>query len=297
MAEMHSLTLHGNRVAYRDEGTGDETLLLIHGIAGSSSAWEPLMSHLTTSYRVLAPDLLGHGASDKPRADYSLGAFAVWLRDFLDELDVAAVTVVGHSLGGGIALQFVHQHRAYCRRLVLINSGGLGADVGVLLRILSAPGAELLLPIIGSSQVARLVKLLRGPFTRQRSDTETDGDPIAEPSAWSNPQSRQAFLRTLRAVVDSRGQAVTALNKLHYISGLETLFIAGAQDRTIPPAHARAAHEAVDGSRLHILDAAGHQPHVECPDVVAELIREFIDSDHGQTGSGTEPRANPNQGE
>ena len=297
MAGLRFLTLHGNRVAYRDEGIGDETLLLIHGIAGSSLAWEPLMSYLTTSYRVLAPDLLGHGASDKPRADYSLGAFAVWLRDFLDELDVAAVTPVGHSLGGGIALQFVHQHRSYCRGLVLINSGGLGADVGVLLRLLSAPGAELLLPIIGSPQVARLVERVRNPFTFHRRDLRTNGDPINEASAWSSPQSRQAFLRTLRAVVDSRGQAVSALNKLHYVSGLQTLFIAGAQDRTIPPAHARAAHEAVTDSELHILDHAGHTPHVECPDVVAKLIQEFVGSDHRQTGNATPPRTNPNRGE
>ena len=279
MADLRFLTLHGNRIAYRDEGTGDETLLLIHGIAGSSLAWEPLMSYLTTSYRILAPDLLGHGASDKPRADYSLGAFAVWLRDFLDELGVAAVTPVGHSLGGGIALQFVHQHRSYCRRLVLINSGGLGADVGVLLRILASPGAELLLPIIGSPQLARLAKRVRNAFR----DPGTDGEPITEASAWSDPQSRQAFLRTLRAVVDSRGQAVSALNKLHYVSGLETLFIAGAQDRIIPPAHARDAHQAVADSKLHIIDDAGHEPHVECPDVVAKLIHEFVGTGHGTT--------------
>ena len=281
MADLRFLTLHGNRIAYRDEGTGDETLLLIHGIAGSSLAWEPLMSYLTPSYRVLAPDLLGHGASDKPRGDYSLGAFAVWLRDFLDELDVDAVTAVGHSLGGGIALQFAHQHRSYCRRLVLINSGGLGDDVGLLLRILASPGAELLLPIIGSPQLARLAKRVRNAFTGR--DPATNGDPITEPSAWSDPQSRQAFLRTLRAVVDSRGQAVSALNKLHYMSGLQTMFIAGAQDRTIPPAHARDAHEAVADSQLHIIDDAGHEPHVECPDVVAKLIHEFVGGDQRNT--------------
>ena len=291
MADLRFLTLNGNRVAYREEGTGDETLLLIHGIAGSSSAWEPLMSYLTTSYRVLAPDLLGHGASDKPRADYSLGAFAVWLRDFLDKLDVAAVTPVGHSLGGGIALQFVYQHRSYCRRLVLINSGGLGADVGVLLRILAAPGGELLLPIIGSPQAARLAERvrMRNPFTRHRRDLRTNGVQINEASALASPQSRQAFLRTLRAVVDSRGQAVSALNILHHVSGLRTLFIAGAQDRIIPPAHARDAHEAVTDSQLYIIDDAGHQPHLECPDVVANLIHEFVGSDPRRTGS-TSPR-------
>jgi pimeloyl-ACP methyl ester carboxylesterase len=284
MADSRFLTLNRNRVAYRDEGVGRETLLLIHGIAGSSLSWEPVMPYLTTSYRVLAPDLLGHGASDKPRGDYSLGAFAVWLRDFLDMLDIAAVTLVGHSLGGGIALQFVHQHRPYCRRLVLINSGGLGTDVGVLLRILSAPGAELLLPIMGSQSVARLAKQLQGPFTRHRVDPSTTGDPGRNASAWSSPEARQAFLRTLRSVVSPRGQVVSALNVLPSAAELPTLFIAGAQDRMIPAAHARAAHATASGSRLHIIDGAGHEPQVECPDLVAAVILEFVGSHHPRAG-------------
>lgn len=281
MPEVRYLILHGNRVAYLDEGAGPETLLLIHGIAGSSLAWEPLMAYLTESYRVVAPDLLGHGASDKPRADYSLGAFAVWLRDFLDALGIDAVTVVGHSLGGGIAMQFVHQHRPYCRRLVLINSGGFGPDVGVLLRILSAPGAGLLLPIFGSESMARAAKRLQAPFTRAQSDAmpgrSPDADPSRDASAWSSPAARQAFLRTLRSVVDPRGQAVSALHALRSATGLPTLFIAGAQDRIIPPAHAGVAHAEAPGSRLHIIDDAGHEPQVERPDVVAAVIREFID--------------------
>jgi len=280
MADRRFMTLHGHQVAYRDEGAGDETLLLVHGIAGGSHVWQPLMDDLSTSYRVIAPDLLGHGASDKPRADYSLGAFAVGLRDFLDELEVPSVTLVGHSLGGGIALQFVHQHRAYCRRLVLINSGGLGSDVGLLLRVLSAPGAELFLPIVGSESLARLVRRVRAQFARngaaQDENEAADDESWVEALAWSTPGKRRAFLRTLRAVVDPRGQAVSALGKLNYADGLPALFIAGALDRIIPPAHATVAHEAVVGSRLHIIDDAGHEPHLECPDVVAASIRQFI---------------------
>ena len=151
MSDTRFVSLNGHRVAYRDEGDpAAEPLLLIHGVAGSSLAWVPLFEHLSARYRVVAPDLLGHGQSDKPRADYSLGAFAVWLRDFLDALDIPAATLVGHSLGGGVALQLVYQHRQYCRRLVLVNSGGLGTDVSMPLRLLSTPGAELLLPVVAS---------------------------------------------------------------------------------------------------------------------------------------------------
>src|SRR3954469_5061126 len=142
MSELKYLELHGDRVAYRDAGAG-EALLLIHGMAGSSETWRAMIPQLAKKYRGGAPALLGHGQSDKPRGDYSLGAFAVWLRDLLDELGIPKVTLVGHSLGGGVAMQFAHQHRDYCERLVLVSSGGLGTDVGRLLRILSLPGSEL----------------------------------------------------------------------------------------------------------------------------------------------------------
>ena len=130
MGELKYLELHGDRVAYQDVGTGPEALLLIHGMAGSSETWRAVLPQLSRRYRVVAPDLLGHGQSAKPRGDYSLGAFAVWLRDLLDELGISRATIVGQSLGGGVAMQFVYQHPDYCERLILISSGGLGPDVG-----------------------------------------------------------------------------------------------------------------------------------------------------------------------
>ncbi len=159
-ADLRMLTLHGDRVAYLDEGAG-EVLLLIHGLGGSTDCWRGVVHKLATRYRVIAVDLLGHGQSDKPRGDYSLGAFAVWLRDFLDALDIREATVIGHSFGGGVALQFAHQHKEYCRRLVLISSGGLGPDLGPLLRIMSLPGAELVLPLIASPPAIGVGKALR----------------------------------------------------------------------------------------------------------------------------------------
>ncbi len=156
--------MHGDRVAYRDEGVGD-VLLLIHGMAGSSETWRSVIPQLSKKFRVIAPDLLGHGESAKPRGDYSLGAFAVWLRDFLDELGVSHATVVGHSLGGGFAMQFVYQRPDYAKRLVLISSGGLGPDVGLILRLLSAPGAEPVLPIIAPKPVLTVGNALRSWFS------------------------------------------------------------------------------------------------------------------------------------
>ena len=179
MTNLQTMTLHGDRVAYRDEGAG-EVLLLIHGMGGSSFSWRAVIPQLAKKYRVIAPDLLGHGESDKPRGDYSLGAFAVWLRDLLDALDIPKATVVGHSLGGGVAMQFAHQHRDYCQRLVLISSGGLGNDVGRLLRLLSLPGAELVLPRI---------RLTAGGQRRQRASSPNVLRPRGHPVQRNLPRA------------------------------------------------------------------------------------------------------------
>jgi pimeloyl-ACP methyl ester carboxylesterase len=277
MTKLRTMTLHGNRVAYRDEGAG-EPLLLIHGMGASSGAWRGVIPRLANKYRVIAPDLLGHGQSDKPRGDYSVGAFAVVMRDLLDALDIAQVTVVGHSLGGGVAMQFAYQHREYCRRLVLISSGGLGTDVGIGLRMLSLPGSELVLPLLASWPAIRAGTMLRSLLTYCRRDAEVAelSEVSRAQSSLSNRHTRQAFLRTLRSVVDHRGQAVSALNRLHFAAGLPTLIISGEQDRVIPVAHAYAGHAALPGSRLHVLPGVGHHPPVQRPNTVAALIDDFI---------------------
>jgi pimeloyl-ACP methyl ester carboxylesterase len=266
-ANLKTMTLHGDRVAYRDEGAG-EVLLLVHGMGGSSNTWSGVIPLLAKKYRVIAPDLLGHGESDKPRGDYSVGAFAVLLRDLLDALDVPRVTVIGHSLGGGVAMQFAHQHRQYCERIVLISSGGFGDDVGRVLRLLSLPGSELVLPVIASRPAVlagNALRALMGSSDRFK----------ARPSL-SNRDNRQAFLRTLRSVVDFRGQAVSALNRLGFHGVLPALIISGDQDRVIPVDHAHAAHRMLPNSWLHIMPGVQHHPPTERPEKVASLIDEFV---------------------
>jgi pimeloyl-ACP methyl ester carboxylesterase len=275
MSELSYLELHGDRIAYRDAGAG-HALLLIHGMAGSSATWREIIPQLSKKYRVIAPDLLGHGMSAKPRGDYSLGAFAVFLRDLLDELGVDRATVIGQSLGGGIAMQFTHQHRDYCERLALIGSGGLGPDLSPMLRFLSAPGAELLLPIAAPQPVLRLGNKLGSWLNSAGIQSPRAGEMWQAYSSLSDARTRQAFLRTLRSVVDYRGQAVSALNKLHVAAGLPTLLIWGDNDKIIPVAHAYAAHDAVAGSQLEVLEGIGHFPHVEAPGAVAEILENFI---------------------
>lgn len=290
MSEMKYLELHGDRIAYRDVGSGAEALLLIHGMAGSSETWRSVIPQLSRKYRVVAPDLLGHGRSDKPRGDYSLGAFAVWLRDLLDELGVSRATIVGQSLGGGVAMQFVYQHPDYCQRLVLISSGGLGPDVGWTLRLLSAPGAEFILPVIAPRPVLTAGNKLRGWFSAAGIQSPRGAELWSAYSSLSDSQTRQAFLRTLRSVVDYRGQAVSALNRLHVASEVPIMAIWGDQDTIIPVAHAYAAQEARPESRLEVLEGVGHFPHVERPSEVVELLDDFVNT----TGQTTDAPRLPN---
>jgi pimeloyl-ACP methyl ester carboxylesterase len=284
MNEIKYLELHGDRVAYRDAGRGD-ALLLIHGMAGSSETWRAVLPQLSKRYRVIAPDLLGHGKSAKPRGDYSLGAFAVWLRDLLDELGVASATIVGQSLGGGVAMQFVYQHPDYCARLILISSGGLGPDVGWMLRLLSAPGAEAILPVIAPPPVLSVGNKLRSWFSTAGIQSPRNAELWSAYSSLADSDTRRAFLRTLRSVVDYHGQAVSALNRLHIAADLPIMAIWGDQDTIIPVDHAYAAHDARPDSRLEVLPGVGHFPQVERPAEVIELIDDFISTTSRSTAA------------
>jgi pimeloyl-ACP methyl ester carboxylesterase len=273
--EHKSIDIHGEQLAYYDEGQG-EALLLVHGMAGSSQTWREILPRLAKDYRVIAPDLLGHGQSAKPRTDYSLGAFAVGLRDLLDELEVDSATVVGHSLGGGIAMQFLYQHPDYCRRLILISSGGLGQDVGWILRLLSAPGAELVMPVIAPKLVLRAGDSVKSWLSSMGLRSPRGAEIWNAYSSFSDAQTRESFLRTLRSVVDYRGQSVSALNRLQLRADLPTLAIWGEDDNIIPVDHAYAALEARPDCRLEVLPGVGHFAHVEAPTQVVDLIDEFM---------------------
>jgi pimeloyl-ACP methyl ester carboxylesterase len=287
--EQKSIDIHGERIAYYDEGRGD-AILLVHGMAGSSETWREILPRLAAKYRVIAPDLLGHGQSAKPRTDYSLGAFAVGLRDLLDELGVESATVVGQSLGGGIAMQFLYQHPDYCRRLVLISSGGLGQDVGLILRLLSAPGAELVMPVIAPGFVLRAGNSVKSKLSSMGLRSPRGAEIWNAYSSFHDAQTREAFLRTLRSVVDYRGQSVSALNRLQLKADLPTLAIWGEDDAIIPVEHAYAALKARPDCRLEVLPGVGHFAQVEAPTKVVDLIDDFITTTGARVAHDAESR-------
>jgi pimeloyl-ACP methyl ester carboxylesterase len=270
--------LHGHRVTYRTAGEGP-VVLLVHGITGDSRQWDQIVSQLADRYTVLAPDLLGHGQSAKPRGDYSLGAYAVSLRDLLVLLGHRRATVVGHSLGGGIAMQFSYEYPLFCERLVLVDSGGLGPEVHPLLRAATLPGSELVLPLIAHSRLHTLGEAIGQALGRLGLEL---GHDLAEMTrgyaSLSDAEARRAFLHTLRAVIDIAGQRVSATDRLYLAEMIPTLIIWGRRDPLIPVDHGTAAHGLMPGSRLEIFDDAGHFPHLEEPVRFARVLMDFIDS-------------------
>ncbi len=271
------VVIHGHDVSYRRGGKG-ETVLLLHGLAGSSRTWRAVVPELARSYDVIAPDLLGHGESAKPMGDYSLGAFASGLRDFLADLDVPRATIVGHSFGGGVAMQLAYQHPEVCDRLVLVSSGGLGREVSWLLRILTLPGAEQLMPLMFPRVVAG-----RGNDVPRFLDRVGVHSPhLAEMwrayTSLAGAENRKAFVRTIRGVIEPGGQVVSALDRLYLAGNLPTLIVWGDHDDIIPVRHASVAHEAIAGSRLEILGGVGHFPHVEAPGRFLAVLTDFLGS-------------------
>jgi len=290
MSDIKYADLHGERIAYQDVGAG-EVIVLLHGMAGNSDAWQWLLPRLSQQYRVIAPDFLGHGRSAKPRTDYSLGAFAAGLRDLLDELGIGQATIVGHSLGGGVAMQFTYQHPEYCRRLILISSGGLGPDVGWVLRLLAAPGAEFVLPVLTPKVLLNVGNWVRLWLNVVGFDSRKADQTWQSYSSLSDPATRAAFLRTLRSVVDYHGQSVSALSRLHLRADLPTLVIWGEEDPIIPVSHSSVVRAARPDSRLEVLAGLGHFPHVESPEAVLSVISEFIAGSRGSRSVG--PQRSP----
>jgi pimeloyl-ACP methyl ester carboxylesterase len=277
MPRIEETSLHGHTVRYRIGGDGP-VILLIHGITGSSAQWETTMELLESDFTVIAPDLLGHGESAKPRGDYSLGAYASGLRDLLAWLEVPAATVVGHSLGGGIAMQFAYQFPERCERLGLVNSGGLGREVNVVLRAAALPGAELVLPLIAANWSRNIGVAFSDALGRLGLRVGSD---IAEMgrgyASLIDGEARSAFLHTLRAVIEPGGQRVSAVDRLYLAEELPSLIVWGERDPLIPVKHAYTAHEAMPGSRLEIFPDAGHFPQLEEPVRFAGVFAEFMD--------------------
>jgi len=275
---LQHIELHGHRVCFRTGGSGP-LVVLIHGITSTSATWERVLPTLARRFTVLAPDLIGHGDSAKPRGDYSLGAYASGVRDLMIALGHDHGTVVGHSLGGGVAMQLAYQFPERCDRLVLVDSGGLGSDVHLLLRAATLPGSELVLPLLAHARLLEGGRAIGRALGRVGLRLGTDMAEMARGHAsLGDREARLAFIHTLRSIVDPRGQRVSALDRLYLAEAVPFLIVWGERDPIIPVEHGRAAHAHVPTSRLEIFPDAGHFPHLEAPERFLDVLADFIET-------------------
>lgn len=270
------IELHGRRVVYRIAGEGPP-VVFVHGMLNSSSHWQTVALDLIAEYTVIAPDLIGHGDSAAPRGDYSLGAHAASIRDLLSALGVERASIVGHSLGGGVAMQFFYQFPGRVERLVLVSSGGLGHEVSPMLRTAALPGMSAALSLAAHPRLLDALwgvgNRLRGVGVRQGAYVQAVARALRP---LERPQAREAFLQTLRSVIDVRGQRVSATDRLYLLEPMPTLIVWGERDHTIPIEHGRRAHEAIRNSHFRTLPRAAHFPHLEDPEALASILREFL---------------------
>jgi pimeloyl-ACP methyl ester carboxylesterase len=278
LGEAREVILHGHRVQCTIAGSGP-VIGLIHGIASTSESWREVVPLLAERYTVVTSDLIGHGRSAKPRGDYSLGAYASGIRDLLAVLGFERGTVVGHSLGGGIAMQFAYMYPEYTERMVLVSSGGLGREVNPLLRAATLPGSELVLPLLAQDWIRSAGEWVAASAGRVGLKLASD---LAEfTRSWASlgdAEARSAFLHTVRGVIDLHGQRVSAMDRLYLAEQLPTMIVWGSSDPVIPVSHGREARRQIPGCRYLELEGAGHWPMLDQPERFARELTDFVES-------------------
>ena len=283
LPEVEKVRIHGHTRAFLRLGEGPP-LLLLHGIGCDHTTWAPVLAPLAEHFTVIAPDLLGHGESDKPRADYSLGGFANGMRDLLGVLGYERATVVGHSFGGGVAMQFGYQFPERTERIVLVGPGGLGRQVNPLMRALTLPGAGTALTLAALPPLPHLLKVAAEVVHPSGLPWTSDVRPMSEVyTSLKHADSRAAFLHVLRACVDWRGQVVSMRDRAYLTEGMPMLVVWGGRDLVIPAVHAKKAAEAMPGARVEVFRHAGHFPHIDEPERFAALLTEFVSTTRPST--------------
>ncbi len=275
-SELQRITIHGHERAFVKMGQGP-ALLLLHGLGCDHTTWSPAIHELARHFTVIAPDLLGHGASAKPRADYSLGGYANGMRDLLTVLNIDKVTVIGHSFGGGIAMQFAYQFPERTERMILVAPGGLGAEVTPFIRLITLPGFHQAMGVATLPGVRHVGKAGLRALSRTGLPAARDLGEVAEIyESFKDPRARAAIRHVVRAVVDMRGQIVTMVDRAYLTQAMPMLVVWGSDDLVIPSKHADNAARIAPGAVVEVLPNSGHFPHKDHPDRFAKIVQDFI---------------------
>ncbi|CAN5413796.1 alpha/beta fold hydrolase [soil metagenome] len=268
--------LHGHEVIYRTVGDGPP-VVLVHGMLNSSLHFKKVAMRLAERHTVIVPDLIGHGDSATPRGDYSIGAHAAVIRDLLSAIGVERASIVGHSLGGGIAMQYFWQFPERVERLALISAGGLGRDVGLPLRLAALPGASVALWLASNPRTLGAIETAASKMDERGSQKSLYLRQVVRAlRPLERPGARQAFLQTLRSVIDPGGQHVSARDRLYLLGPVPTLIVWGERDGMIPIEHGREAAAQIPHSRFESIPAAGHFPHLDSPDALSDVLLDWL---------------------
>ncbi|HEX4978127.1 MAG TPA: alpha/beta fold hydrolase [Nocardioides sp.] len=274
--EVQYLTIHGHKRAFVKAGSGP-ALLLLHGLGCDHTTWDPVISTLARRYTVIAPDLLGHGLSAKPRADYSVGGYANGMRDLLTVLGIDKVTVVGHSFGGGVAMQFAYQFPERTERMILVAPGGLGPEVTKAIRAITLPGFHTAMGVVTLPGLRHLTKAALRSLAASGVSKARDLDEVAEiVDSFRDPQARKAIRHVVSAVVDWRGQVVTMADRAYLTAAMPMCVVWGTDDMVIPVRHAGNAAEMAPGATVEVIANAGHFPHKDHPQRFVKVVNDFI---------------------
>jgi pimeloyl-ACP methyl ester carboxylesterase len=269
IGQSHVTQANGTSVAWGEMGAG-EPLILLHGIWDSHRCWRRVAPMLAAHFRVLLPDLPGHGLSGRPNAPYTLAWYAQTMFAWMDALDIPEAHLCGHSFGGGVAQWMILENRRRINRLALVAAGGLGREVGLGLRLATFPlyGA-ILTPLVmywGTSAMMRVA---------QRAFGHNEPDEIARHVRMTRiPGSARAFRRTVRNVINIFGQHRQTWQRIDEIAQLPPIAAFwGKDDPILPLHHGLAALERLDGLSLSIYPRCGHYPHL---DSVESFTRELL---------------------
>ncbi len=274
--QLQRITIHGHERAYLKAGEGP-VLLLLHGLGCDHTTWLPVFEDLAKHYTVIAPDLLGHGSSAKPRADYSVGGYANGMRDLLTMLNVDKVTVVGHSFGGGIAMQFAYQFPERTERMILVAPGGLGPDVSPVVRAITLPGFHQAMGVATLPGVRHAGKAALRALSRTGVSAARDLAEVAEIyDSFKDPRARAAIRHVVRAVVDMKGQIVTMVDRAYLTQAMPMLVVWGLEDVVIPAKHAENAARIAPGAVVEVLPNSGHFPHKDHPERFVKIVQTFV---------------------
>ena len=271
-------TVCDHRMSYVTGGSGPP-MVLLHGLGANCFTWRFTLPTLTQHNTIYAPDMFGCGESDKAGMDYSLDAMADYVNGFMEAVGLHSAIFVGHSLGGGITMQYCHRHPGHAERIVLVSSGGMGRDLHWLLRISTLPGANSVIGAMADPRT-RLPQISRTMEQRRMQQLAQEFDPNTPTmlDRFQSYETRQAFLGMLRGVGGLQGQRVSALDHLTELT-VPVLLIWGARDGTIPVSHGKQAASIIPLAHLEVLPNCYHRPQIEAPQKFCELVLNFLQSD------------------